>query len=75
MDVFVFCSLSLTVQKALRLVAFGQFHTVLGMKRLNYTPKAARGRALGGGGMGRLPSGLHSEITVMAKQLIYLLIY
>ncbi|XP_031419782.1 interleukin enhancer-binding factor 3a isoform X2 [Clupea harengus] len=47
--------LTASAQKALRLVAFGQFHTVLGMKRLNYTPKAARGRVLGGGGMVRKP--------------------
>ncbi|XP_062391712.1 interleukin enhancer-binding factor 3a [Sardina pilchardus] len=47
--------LTASAQKALRLFAFGQVHTVLGMDRLNYTPKANRGRFPGpGGGMDRL---------------------
>ncbi|XP_063065224.1 interleukin enhancer-binding factor 3a [Engraulis encrasicolus] len=43
-------NVTMSAQKALRLVAFGQFHTVLGMDRLKYTAKAARGRPPSGGG-------------------------
>ncbi|XP_076150850.1 interleukin enhancer-binding factor 3a isoform X2 [Alosa pseudoharengus] len=43
--------LTASAQKALRLFAFGQYHTVLGMDRLNnYTPKSNRGRFPGPGG-------------------------